>query len=239
MAKLSREKLVQELESLGYKYGNTAYENIDTPIILECSNGHEFIASLKEVRSKKFICPTCDSYDKAEKREAGIEKPAPKMGVRVLGLDNATNKTGYAIFEDGKLLTYGVKTTSKDISTAKMAELRQWFITMVKQWDIDYIGLENVQLQGNPQTLITLSKLLGVLQVTAYEMTHTEPYVVSAASWKSFAKIKGTQRQQQKQGAQDFVKEKFGFVATQDAADAICLTLYTVNQVKLNTMITF
>ena len=181
----------------------------------------------------------CDGYKKAEEKEIQMTAVPKKKGTRILGLDNATNTTGYAIFENGELLTYGIKKTSKNDPIRKAAELKQWLVGMLKLWEIDYLALENVQYQGNPQTLITPAKLLGILENAAFEVTNLEPIVVYASTWKSHCQIEGKTRAAQKEDAQNFVKRKFNIVATQDACDAICLTIYAVNQIKLNQMVTF
>lgn len=239
MAKLSIEKIKEELSSAGFSFKSGTYENLTSVLDIACKEGHVFPTTLKQVRTKKVKCPTCEGYDQAYEKEIKMATPSKKTGIRVLALDNATNKTGYSVFEGGKLLTHGVKATTQKDSISKIIELKNWLVGMIKLWEIDRIGVENVQLQDNPQTLILLSKLLGVLEVAGQEITQKPVMVVSSSTWKSFCGIKGKNRSQQKEDAQRFIKVKFGFVATQDASDAICLGLYVVNQATLDTMIDF
>lgn len=229
MARLSKEALNKELNELGYSFVGGEYQNLKSVIIVKCKNGHEVTTTLHDLR-KKRPCPTCSQFEYSKEEEDMLASLPKKKGWRVLALDNATKITGYAVYENGKLLHYGIKEV--DESTAqnlRIAYMKQWFASMLTVWEIDSVGLENVQYQGNPQTLITLSKLLGVLETTSLEY-NIEPYIVSSQTWKSFCKVKGKNRQQDKQKAQARVKELHGIVVSQDAADAICLGEYVVTQ---------
>lgn len=229
MARLTLEAVKQEIASLGYTYSEGDYKNLKSVLVVVCKEGHETTTTLHDLR-KKRPCPTCAQFEVLEEEEIMMNQLPKKKGKRVLALDNATKVTGYAVFEDGALLEYGVKKVSDDTKqNLRISYMKQWFTSMLTVWQIDAVGLENVQYQGNPQTLITLSKLLGVLEVASLEFS-IEPYVVSSQTWKSFSKIKGRGRFQQKENAQRHVKEKYGLTVSQDAADAICLGEYVSAQ---------
>lgn len=236
MARLSMSAVKQELEDAGFEYTSGKYINLQSILTLKCSEGHEFLASLKQVR-RGAPCPTCFQYENMEMMEEQMVTPPVKKGKRVLAIDNATHKTGFAIFEDGKYLHGGVKTAIKGDTAVRIAEMKQWFISMVLLWDVDVIGLENVQYQGNAQTLITLSKLLGVLENAAYELTNKVPYVVPAVTWKSFSGVKGKNRDKQKENAQKIVKARFSLSVSSDLADAILLGRYVCNEERFGEMV--
>lgn len=229
MARLTLDSVKEEIKSLGYTYYSGEYKNLKSVIVVKCKEGHENTTTLHDLR-KNRPCPMCAQFEVTKEEESMMNKLPPKKADRVLALDNATKITGYSIFEGGKLLHYGIKEI--DSSTAqnlRISYMKQWFVSMLTVWDIDAVGLENVQYQGNAQTLISLSKLLGVLEIASLEY-NIEPYIVSSQTWKSFCKIKGKNRAQQKENAQNHVKEKYGFVVSQDAADAICLGEYVAAQ---------
>lgn len=229
----------EELSKSGFSYCDGKYENLDSPLEVVCSEGHKTIVTMKTIRKGKAVCTSCSQLNQAFEVEIELKKPTKKQGKRVLALDNATYKTGYSIFEGRTLLTHGVKSLSQKDYVLRMIELKQWMYAMADLWEIDYIGLESVQLQENPQTLIILAKLLGVLEIASYEKTQKIVPPTSSQTWKSFCGIKGRTRSQQKENAQEFVKKKFGFIATQDAADAICLGWFLSHQVILDDMIDF
>jgi len=238
MARLNMEAVKQELEEHGLEYIEGEYLNLKSPITVKCHEGHEFLTSLHQVR-RGSPCPICFQYDNMDLIESKMETPPVKKGIRILAIDNATKKTGFAIFEDGDYLFGGVKETQKVDTSTKIADMKQWFVSMLLLWDIDVVGLENVQYQGNAQTLITLAKLLGVLENASYEIMHKQPYVVAAATWKSYSGVKGAKRQQQKENAQLIVKARYGLSVSSDLADAILLGRYVYGQERFGSATTW
>lgn len=230
MARLNMDTVKAELEEHGLEYVSGEYQNLKSILTVKCPEGHEFLTSLQKVR-RNSPCPTCFQYENMDILESQMMTPPIKKGKRILGIDNATKRAGFAIFEDGKYLYGGIKIMNEENPTAeRIAELKQWLISMILLWEIDVVGLENVQYQGNPKTLITLAKLLGVLENAAYEVTRKSPYVVSASTWKSYSNVKGKNRDMQKQNAQRIVKEIYGIIVSSDLADAILLTRYVQSQ---------
>lgn len=236
MARLSMNAVKQELEDVGLEYVSGEYANLQSILTVKCHEGHEFLTSLKQVR-KGAPCPICFQYENMESIEEQMATPSPKKGKRVLAIDNATYKTGYAIFENGEYLHGGVKNTKKSDSAVRIADMKQWMVSMILLWDIDVVGLENVQYQGNPQTLILLAKLLGVLENAAYEVTNKTPYVVPSVTWKSFSGVKGKNRDKQKENAQKVVKARFEISVSSDLADAILLGRYVCNEERFGEVV--
>lgn len=225
MARLPLDVVKQEISDLGFTYKSGEYQNLKSVIVVECKEGHENTTTLHDLR-KVRPCPICDQFEVTEETEEMMSKIPKKKGKRVLGIDNATKVSGYAVFEGGRLIDHGIKKVDNDTpQNLRIAYMKQWFISMLVVWDIDEVGLENVQYQGNPQTLITLSKLLGVLETASLEF-NIEPYIVAAVTWKSHCGIKGRTRAQQKANARSHVWKTYGIRATEDAADAICLGEY-------------
>ena len=231
MAKLPFERILLEIDAAGYEYLEGDYKNLDSILTVKCKQGHKVLFSLKQLRGKKE-CPVCESYQTIEAQEKVLATPTKKRGIRVLALDQATEKSGYVIMENEQILDYGIKEIKNKETSERIIELRQWLVSMIRQWEIDYVGLENIYYSGNPQTLISLGRLLGALEATAYEATKNPAMVIAPATWRSYCGIKGKTRFQQKENAQNFIKNKFNIVASQDAADAICLGLCISNQVK-------
>ena len=229
MAKLNMEIVKQEIEDAGLEYVSGEYSNLKSILTVKCHEGHEFLTSLQQIR-KGAPCPTCFQYENMDSLEEKMITPPVKKGVRILAVDNATNTTGFAIFENGQYLYGGIKKAQKNPTAQRIAEMKQWFISMILLWEIDVVGLEQVQYQGNAQTLITLAKLLGVLENAAYEVTHKIPYVVPSVTWKSFSNVKGKNRDAQKENAQKTVKARFGILVSTDLADAILLGRYVCNE---------
>lgn len=55
--------------------------------------------------------------------------------------------TGYAIFDDNKLVKYGTFGTSSNDDIERFAMMRAWLLSMIAAWRPDYIGIEGIQFQ--------------------------------------------------------------------------------------------
>jgi hypothetical protein len=67
--------------------------------------------------------------------------------VRVLGLDAATGITGYSIYDDGILVSYGTHKSDNRLGTEeRINDMKKWLIAALDEWDINFFGLENIQL---------------------------------------------------------------------------------------------
>ena len=144
MAKLKLEDIQNELSADGWKLISTEYVNLDTEMIFECPEGHRVFVPWKKIRTKRE-CPTCKQ--KQEIKQDGEVLPKPKGVKRTLALDQASKVTGYAIFDDTKLVKYGTFSTSSDDDIERFAMIRAWLLSMITSWKPDYIGIEGIQFQ--------------------------------------------------------------------------------------------
>ena len=241
MAKLTKEQIEEIVKAAGYTLVDMSnYINLDSLIEVRCEEKHLNLFSIKQLRRKKQ-CDTCKDQTSLQQSEKGMISLPPKMDIRLLALDNATKITGFAVYEGGRLIHYGVKEMSKNNDIiARMAEMKQWLTAVIQKWNIDELALEDVYAQsagyGNagPQTMIKLAKLLGVLEVAGYELLKGVVGVHSVNAWRSYCKVKTQPRNVAKESAQKFVKDKFEVVVSFDAADAICLGYYAWANRKRN-----
>lgn len=151
--------------------------------------------------------------------------------MRLLALDQATRTTGYAIFIDGKLELHDKFTVDDECIGERLHKIREKIATLVMDYDIDYVGFEDIQLQekvngeesvNNVQTFKKLAEVFGVI----YEFciaAGVDYEIVSSNTWKSTCSIKGRQRDEQKRNAQEFVQKTYSVKCSQDEADAICI----------------
>lgn len=235
MARLSLEQISEIAKKAEFEYVSGEYKNLKTVLMFKCKNNHVVPFTVEKLR-RTPSCPVCTQFAQKDKAETEMGNILAKKGYRIMAMDNATKTSGWAILEDGKPVESGVfeADRSKD-PTERIVEVSHWLSGMLYAWEVDTLGLENVQYEGNPQTLILLSKLLGVLEVTGYEVLHKLPIVVSVNTWRSYCGIKGANRIKKKEAAQNYVREKFGIVASQDRAEAICLGVYVASQSRFET----
>jgi len=65
-----------------------------------------------------------------------------------LALDAATSITGYSIYDDKVLVGFGTfKTNSSLPATERINQVKNWLKAALKEWEPDFVGIENIQLQ--------------------------------------------------------------------------------------------
>lgn len=145
---------------------------------------------------------------------------------RLLALDQASKVTGWAIFEDGELKSYGKISLDDPNTDTRLVQLRQSIWTLIADYNIDEVIFEDIQQQNNVannvQTFKVLAEVYGVVSELLQE-NHIPHSTVLATSWKSTLGIKGRTRAEQKKNAQLYVEQTYGVHVIQDIADAICI----------------
>ena len=122
--KLTEQEIIDILDSKGLHCLNIdAYENMNTILSLECTNGHHIDASLKSVRNAHFKCPICEGQDSLSSEVSSADIPL-KSGRRIVAIDNATENAGVSVFDDGKLVFYKLFHFSGD-TIGRMADNRK------------------------------------------------------------------------------------------------------------------
>lgn len=157
----------------------------------------------------------------------------------IIALDQSTQLTGYAIFQDKDLIAHGVFSPSGDYEH-RIVKLRQWLLDKLEPLKPNVeVYFEDIQLQelgkGNigVTTFKKLAHVQGALIVTCIE--EDVPYtIVPAATWRKTCGVKGRVRNEYKPAAQAHVLEKYGIQATEDEADAICIGEYGVKNFSLD-----
>ena len=156
--------------------------------------------------------------------------------MKVLALDQASITTGFAIFENGTLVDYGKFTFEDSDVAVRLVKIRNKVIDLIDKNNIDKVVFEEIQLQNNVvnnvKTFKVLAEVYGVILELIQEKNLAYDTVL-AGTWKSFLKIKGSQRAEQKKNAQNYVKDTYNIKATQDTCDAICIGTYAINKTEV------
>ena len=154
---------------------------------------------------------------------------------RLLALDQASKVTGWAIFEDGELKSYGKISLDDPNTDIRLVQLRQSIQTLVADYNIDEVIFEDIQQQNNVannvQTFKVLAEVYGVVSELLQE-TQIPHSTVLASSWKSTLGIKGRTRAEQKKNAQLYVEQNYGIHVIQDIADAVCIGTHHIKKNK-------
>ena len=152
--------------------------------------------------------------------------------MRILALDQASNVSGWAIFNNEDLEQYGKIDVSKYYDLGERLHiLRQKVKSLIEDENIDKIILEDIYMDGqrvnNVQTFKVLAEVFGVLYELCIDLEKPVEAVL-AGTWKSTLGIKGKTRAEQKRAAQAWVIDTYGEKVIQDIADAICIGAHTV-----------
>lgn len=145
---------------------------------------------------------------------------------KLLTLDQSSRITGWAVFDNGALETFGKFTATEDDIGERLYEIRGRVKKLVELYDIDEVVFEDIQLQSNVlnnvATFKILAEVFGIIEELLTEMQIPHQAVL-ASTWKSTLGIKGKSRAEQKKNAQQYVQNTYNLKATQDESDAICI----------------
>lgn len=147
---------------------------------------------------------------------------------RIMSLDQSSRVTGWAIYDNKNLIAFGhFSIPANKIMQQRLKSFVTHLNDLVEKYHPEKIYYEGIQYQSNIETY----KKLAYIQAMIIYFSNSIPIMELAPShWRSIIKDKhgikfGRSRAEQKQKAQDFVKEFFDKEVTEDEADAICLGL--------------
>ena len=153
--------------------------------------------------------------------------------MKILALDQASRISGWAIFEDNKLIKYGKIDLKSDDIGIRLFQLRDQVLKLIQENNIEKVILEDIYMDGqrvnNVQTFKVLAEVFGVLYELCVELEISVEAVL-AGTWKSSLDIKGKTRPEQKRNAQQYVINTYNIKPTQDECDAICIGAHVVKQ---------
>jgi len=152
-------------KQLKLKSDYSDYSSVNSPIIVECINGHEIHTTLKTVRLKNFTCSQCVGTATKGKHVFTTVVPQ-KTGYRVIGFDNASHNMGVAIFDNGKLVYYNLLTFNQGTAIQRLNKIRDTLENQILPlWEPDIIQIEDIQHQTSYATYEVLVKLKGVFEM--------------------------------------------------------------------------
>ena len=146
--------------------------------------------------------------------------------MRILSIDQSSVKTGYAVYEDNKLIKFDI------INLSKTKDLQYRFNSMCQELhkliqfiNPDYVVFEDVSLQNNPSTLTKLARIQGAIiqSLLIYKIPYS---IYKPSSWRKilcFNQGRGVARKELKQQAFKYVKDKFNIETKEDICEAICI----------------
>lgn len=225
MAHYTIEDIELALQADGWELISRTYKNLKEPLECKCKEGHLVVANWDKLR-KKRVCPICAKNEYYEPSTEII--PKKKGSFRLAAIDQATKKTGYAIFESGKLIHYGVFDAERfGAEVRRINAVSHWLTSLIQNWQIDFVALEGIQLEKNfgVEVFASLARLQGVLLDAVYE-AGIDSIVCHTATWRNYNGVKGKTRTDRKTAMRLIVKEHYDVWVSDDESDAIGIGLY-------------
>ena len=147
--------------------------------------------------------------------------------MRVISFDQSTRCSGYAVFEDGQYVCSGVIDMSKsDLDTQERSfEMAKAIWRLIKKYEPQYLIIEDVQNQSSTKTVIILARLQGM--ILGYAEAHgVQTYILAPTAWRrilNYSQGPKVKRAELKKQSENYVKNKYGFVKSEDENEAIAL----------------
>ena len=224
MARISIDEIQQVVSTDGWKLISDTYKNLDTNLEFQCAAGHTVLAPYKKIRDSR-VCPICMRERLKSKEFHNTKKK--KDEYRILAVDQATHVSGYAVFSNKDLIDYGTFKTTVEDQIERCIQVKQWLISLIDQYEIDFVGLEGIQYQtaAGVTTFEALARLQGILAATCVE-EKVKYKIVNTNTWRDHCGVKGKTRPDKKRSMQRLVNEWFGINVKDDIADAIGIGKY-------------
>lgn len=152
--------------------------------------------------------------------------------MNILGIDASTKATGWAVYKDSKLDTYGCITASSTDLFKRIHKMVDELNQIIANNSISKIILEEVRPDdiGGRSNLATHRALMWLQGAIAMMVHDNHPKItieyLYPSEWRKCCKIKtgrGVVRETVKQRDIRFVEETFGITVNDDIADAIGL----------------
>lgn len=227
LAKIRIEDIQAEVAKDGWTLISTEYKNLNTILEFECDEHHKVFAPWSKLRTRRE-CPICAKNDF---KLPNFETIPKKNAFRVLGLDQATKVSGFSIYDNKKLVKYGIFRAPEGVDEiARDHVIKEWLISIIKAFDIDYVGIEGIQYEDHygVTTFQTLARLQGILMETVYDLGI--PYKICPTNtWRAHCGVKGRSRSDKKASMISLTKQWYDVTVSDDCADAIGIGRYTAD----------
>lgn len=152
--------------------------------------------------------------------------------MNILSLDLSSKSSGWAVFEDNKLMDYGCITSASTDLIKRIYVMRDGIQEVLNKYTIDKVYVEEVRPQGGFGTgnIQTHRALMWLQAAIAFMLHDFDKKIileyVYPSTWRATIGIKngrGIKRESLKQADIAFVKERYNISVNDDIADAICL----------------
>lgn len=148
------------------------------------------------------------------------------MNKILISLDESTTCTGYAVFDNGKLIKHGVfSSKSKDV-LERVSLIMEEIEELINIYKPNDMVIEDVQITMNAATAKSLLGLQFMIEVYA-RRNNINCKTYRTTKWRKILGLSNSRsldRKAKKQETIDYVKEKYGIdILKDDESDAIAI----------------
>ena len=120
------------------------------------------------------------------------------MALKVIGLDTSSFSTGYSVFNDGKLVSYGlIKPPKKYIMPRRLYHFSLELQLLLNEHSPDEIVIEDLKHRRNVKVVNTLASFIGVARLITFCSLGKDAHLVSPSEVKMPATGKGNADKQE------------------------------------------
>lgn len=146
--------------------------------------------------------------------------------MRVLSFDQASAKTGWAVFDGDALVDCGLIDLSYDKNTeSRIKKMALAIHKLITDAGPDIVVAEGVQMQSSPKVFAVLARIQGCIMQSCF-IQGCKYLTYAPSTWRKKLRFRigsGTPRGALKQQAIDFVHEIFKMDIEEDVCEAICI----------------
>lgn len=227
---LSKKEIEATIQAKGFEPVDiSTYKNLSSLVQIRCNAGHIFFADMKSIRKENFSCPSCYGKETSNLNENHVLPK--KEGYRIIAIDQASQKLGISVYDDGKLVYYHLVEVTGTVPTRLLKIYNFMKQVVISEWHPNYLVFEDIQYQDNALTHKILGMVMGIC-ILAAEQAQIEHTEIFNKVWQSEFNIGGSNRVAQKTNVIKKVKELYGLDVTDDVADAILMGRYAARKLS-------
>lgn len=144
----------------------------------------------------------------------------------LIAFDESTTCTGYAIFEDEKLIDYGAIVQKSKNVIERISEIAYGIEDLIQRYRPNDIALENVQITMSAPTAKSLMGLQLLIEVLCYRY-QINYQTLRAAHWRKVLGLSNSpkiKRSEKKQQTINYIENKYEIkIDKDDISDAIAI----------------
>jgi len=140
--------------------------------------------------------------------------------MRTMGIDSSTTATGWAVIEGDSIVASGI-IKPKGNTVERIIEISQELCRIYREYEPEIVNIEDLSVTRNMKTMKTLSGLLYSILTSLYKQDAIM-ILLKPTQWRK-GKVEGRTREQLKQSAIQYIKQKYGLYVEEDTAEAIII----------------